>query len=80
LSPYPAAFTYLDGKLLKIYKANKEHRAATSPPGEVETDNKSYLKYAAQDGYINVEELQLEGKKRMNVIDFLRGYRSTTLS
>jgi len=75
LSPYPAAFAYLDGKLLKIYKAKKEKAHPNLAPGEIETDKKSYLKFAASDGYINIEELQLEGKKRMNVVEFLRGYR-----
>jgi len=75
LSPYPAAFTYMDGKLLKIYKAKKEIAPPVTAPGEWETDKKSYLKFAGTDGYIIVEELQLEGKKKMNVVDFLRGYR-----
>ncbi len=75
LSPYPAAFTYLDGKLLKIYKAKKEKGTPDVAPGESETDKKSYLKFAGSNGYLNVEELQMEGKKKMNVVDFLRGYR-----
>ena len=75
LSPYPAAFTYLDGKLLKIYKAKKEIVHPAVLPGEVETDKKSYLKFAGSDGYIIVEELQVEGKKKMGVVEFLRGYR-----
>ena len=75
LSPYPAAFAYLDGKLLKIYKAKKEKAHPNLAPGEIETDKKSYLKFASSDGYINIEELQLEGKKRMNVVEFLRGYK-----
>ena len=75
LSPYPAAFTYMDGKLLKIYRAKKEKGHPTLTPGEIETDKKSYLKFAGSDGYINVEELQMEGKKRMDIVDFLRGYR-----
>jgi methionyl-tRNA formyltransferase len=44
-------------------------------PGNFITDRKSYLKFAARDGYISVKELQLEGKKRMRVADFLRGWR-----
>jgi methionyl-tRNA formyltransferase len=83
LSPYPAAFTQLDGKMLKIYKAEKEafsnavHSAqATVPaPGTPQTDGKSYLRFAGADGFISVTDLQLEGKKRMAVSDFLRGYR-----
>jgi methionyl-tRNA formyltransferase len=75
LSPYPAAFTYLDGKLLKIFKADKTLAAPAIAAGEYETDGKTYLRFAAADGYINVVELQLEGKKRMRVEDFLRGYK-----
>jgi methionyl-tRNA formyltransferase len=75
LSPYPAAFTQLDGKLLKIFKAKKENITPTIPAGNFETDKKTFLKFASKDGYISVTELQLEGKKRVTVEDFLRGYR-----
>ena len=75
LSPYPAAFTSLNDKNLKIYKAKKEPHAAPKSPGSIETDNKTYLKFAAKDGYIHVTELQLEGKKKMTVEEFLRGFR-----
>lgn len=76
LSPYPAAFTWLKGKKLKIINAEKEITNANDTPGEHITDNKSYLKFACKNGYIVVTELQLEGKKKMNVKDFLRGWRS----
>lgn len=75
LSPYPAAFTQLDGKTLKIYSAKKEHSKHPDTPGTISTDKKTFLKFATADGYISVQEIQLEGKKRMNVEDFLRGYR-----
>ncbi|WP_293946061.1 MULTISPECIES: methionyl-tRNA formyltransferase [unclassified Sphingobacterium] len=75
LSPYPTAFTTLNDKVLKIYKTEKEKMATVTVPGTVETDQKNYLKFATQDGYISVSELQLEGKKKMNVVDFLKGYR-----
>ncbi|AEW00840.1 methionyl-tRNA formyltransferase [Niastella koreensis] len=75
LSPYPAAFTRLDAKILKIYKAKKELHNAPKSAGSFETDNKTYLKFAGSDGYIYVTELQLEGKKRMTIEEFLRGYR-----
>lgn len=78
LSPYPAAFTELHGKILKIYKAEKEITIPSSHPGGVESDKKTHLKFACADGYIKVKELQLEGKKRMNVEDFLRGYKFPT--
>jgi methionyl-tRNA formyltransferase len=76
LSPFPAAFTQLDGKTLKIYKSSKEPVFISSmAAGEYKTDGKTHLKFACADGFILVHELQLEGKKRMLVEDFLRGYR-----
>lgn len=75
LSPYPAAFTFLQGKKLKIFSGEKQQQAGLKSAGNYVTDNKSYLKFAAKDGYISIKELQLEGKKRMDVVDFLRGWR-----
>jgi methionyl-tRNA formyltransferase len=73
LSPYPGAVTKLNGKILKIYKSQKEVRPVEQKPGEVLSDNKNYLKFTCADGYITVLDMQLEGKKRMAVEDFLRG-------
>jgi methionyl-tRNA formyltransferase len=75
LSPYPGAFGSLHNKMLKIYKSQKEEKEPSVSAGEYITDRKSYLKFACADGYINVKELQLEGKKRMMIDEFLRGYR-----
>ena len=75
LSPYPAAFTFLNGKKMKVYKADKVYKAPAVSIGEFETDEKSFLQFACTDGYISITELQLEGKKKMMVVDFLRGYR-----
>ncbi len=75
LSPYPAAFTYLDGKLLKIYKASYTIADTHHAAGAYNTDGKSFLQFAAADGWVTVLELQLEGKKRMEVDAFLRGHR-----
>jgi methionyl-tRNA formyltransferase len=77
LSPFPGAFTELGDKTLKIFKAEKEPSCPTSKPGKWESDGKTYLKFAARDGYILLKDIQLEGKKRMLVEDFLRGYRFT---
>jgi methionyl-tRNA formyltransferase len=73
LSPYPGAFADFNGKMIKIYSATKEQETPTIKQGDFLTDKKTYLKFAASDGYINVKELQLEGKKKMLVADFLRG-------
>ena len=75
LSPYPAAFTVLNEKMLKIYRAKKEIIIPAHTEGEYETDGKTFLKFACTNGYLNILELQLEGKKRMGVEEFLRGYR-----
>lgn len=75
LSPFPGAFTLLEGKMLKIYRSRKEFSLPQSKPGKYETDCKTYLKFACADGYVTVTELQLEGKKRMGIEEFLRGYR-----
>jgi methionyl-tRNA formyltransferase len=74
LSPFPGALTKLDDKILKIFAAQKEICNHQSPAGSVLTDNKTYLKFACADGYLHITDLQLEGKKRMQVADFLRGY------
>lgn len=75
LSPYPAAYTMLEGKTLKIYDIEKDNNATSTAPGSFETDGKTQLSFSTADGRILIKELQIEGKKRMNTIDFLRGYR-----
>jgi methionyl-tRNA formyltransferase len=74
LSPHPAAYTMLQDKVLKVYRTHVEQGSAATP-GSFDTDGKSYLRFAAIDGWVYIDELQLEGKKRMNVEDFLRGFR-----
>ena len=76
LSPYPGAFTYLDGKKLKIYQATIDNTSSKNMlPGTFVTDGKSELKIAAINGWLLITDLQLEGKKRMDVASFLRGHR-----
>jgi methionyl-tRNA formyltransferase len=75
LSPFPGAFTSFDQKLLKIYRSEKESVSHDSVPGTYITDKKNFLKFACPDGFLHLLELQPEGKKKMNVHDFLRGYR-----
>ncbi len=73
LSPFPAAFSQLNGKKIKIFVAAIEVVEHPFEMGSVHTDNKSYLKYACADGFISIVEMQLEGKTKMNIADFLRG-------
>ena len=90
LSPYPAAFTELskDDKALqlKIYKSVKvtgdeyqtmleQNGLSSAAPGTVLSDGKSYLAFSTADGAISATEIQLAGKKRMAVKDFLIGFR-----
>lgn len=77
LSPYPAAWTTLNGKAVKIYETEKEFTAHNLQIGTIISDGKSTFKVATHDGYINVKVLQLEGKKRMPVADLLRGFKVT---
>jgi len=76
LSPHPTAFTKLDGKKMKIFKASRhdDSRPSSALTGTYQTDNKTYLQFACGDGHLSILELQLEGKKRMGVGEFLRGY------
>jgi len=75
LSPYPTAFTKLNEKTLKVFKAELEDKEPGIAPGGFLTDGKTYLKFAAKDGFIKLTDLQYEGKKRMQVDEFLRGMR-----
>lgn len=75
LSPYPAAFTELGDKTIKVYQCEKEMVLPTTRIGRWESDKKTFLKFACRNGYIHLKDIQLEGKKRMNIEEFLRGYR-----
>jgi methionyl-tRNA formyltransferase len=75
LSPSPTAYTLLNDKVLKIYNANYEHGEPGITTGGFITDNKTHLKFAAKDGFISVIDVQLEGKKRMGIEEFLRGVK-----
>jgi len=75
LSPYPTAFTLLNDKTLKIFKAELEDKEPAIVAGGFLTDGKTYLKFATKDGFIKLLDIQYEGKKRMVIEDFLRGMR-----
>jgi methionyl-tRNA formyltransferase len=75
LSPYPAAFTTLKGKVFKIYKSDFKTVKPAVATGEYETDNKTFLRFAATDGYIYAKNVRAEGKNRMDIVEFLRGFR-----
>lgn len=76
LSPYPAAWTTLDGVMLKVYRVKNipdRERVGNAVPGTIDTDGKNYLYVACKDGWVTLESLQLAGKRRMDTRDFLRG-------
>lgn len=75
LSPYPAAWTRLDGLKLKIYRVSKEIIQPSIEPGKFICNNKDSLKFATNDGFIHIHDLQLQGKKRMDIKSFLNGYK-----
>jgi len=77
LSPYPASFVQIvspEGKefVLKIFKTKVENKG--SKAGKIYTDNKTFLSLGLNDGQLKVIEMQLQGKKRMPIEDFLRGF------
>jgi methionyl-tRNA formyltransferase len=74
LSPYPGAFTHLNDKLFKIYEAVKEISVESTAPGTVLVE-KNALKFACLDGYICPTLVQPEGKRKMEIGDFVRGMR-----
>ena len=74
LSPYPAAWTTLAGKTFKVFKTSiVGHTERLQNAGEFFTDNKNYLYLKTKDGWISIDELQPEGKKKMTVQEFFRG-------
>jgi methionyl-tRNA formyltransferase len=75
LSPYPCAFSFLNDKKLKVYFGEKEIISHSEIAGTISSDNKTFLKFATADGFIKLTDLQLEGKKRMGVEEFLRGFK-----
>jgi len=79
LSPYPAAFTRLlesDGNevALKIFKAIPQETKELLPPGHFKTNNKDELEIFTSNGKLRILEVQLAGRKRMSIRDFLRGH------
>ena len=76
LSPYPGAWTELQGKTCKIFTSTTlEGKLSGKAPGEWTSDFKTYLHFQCGEGILVVQELQLEGKKRMKVDELLRGWK-----
>ncbi|GAB3296499.1 methionyl-tRNA formyltransferase [Hymenobacter humi] len=80
LSPIPTAFAPLpDGRILKIFRAQvlpaEEADQPLAAPGTWASDGRNYLRVAAADAWLNLLDVQLEGKKRMSVAELLRGFK-----
>ncbi len=75
LSPYPAAWTILEGKVLKVFAVKESPEGSKKGIAIVESDSKTYLRVKTKDKSLDITELQLEGKKKMGVEEFLRGYQ-----
>lgn len=74
MSPYPAAWTELNGQHCKLFSVSlQDEQASGLEPGALKTDNKTFIAIKAADQLVYINELQLQGKKRMPVEDFLRG-------
>ncbi|MCK9414284.1 MAG: methionyl-tRNA formyltransferase [Prolixibacteraceae bacterium] len=79
LSPYPTAWTELSAPskeniILKIFRASLEKCSHRNSPGTILSDQKKYAKIACAHGYLSITDLQLAGKKRMGIEEFLRGF------
>jgi len=75
LSPYPGAWTTIDDKIFKIFKGTKDETNHKKGSGSIITDNKKYLKITTKDGAINITDVKMQGKKRMDIKSFLNGYK-----
>ena len=74
LSPTPAAYTQLEGHVLKIFTAEANQNKVSETAGTIGAVGAAGLPVAASDGYVILKDVQLAGKKRMLAQDFLRGY------
>ncbi|MDE5780981.1 MAG: methionyl-tRNA formyltransferase [Lachnospiraceae bacterium] len=75
LNPWPSAYTSLNGKTLKIWDADVRKEKTDIPPGEIIEVTNDEILVSTGDGVLIINELQLEGKKRMDTESFLRGYK-----
>lgn len=75
LAPFPGALTKVDGKIVKLFSTSILTENPKEPIGSFVTDGKTFARFACSDGYIQLNDIQWEGKKRMPIADFLRGYK-----
>ena len=76
LNPWPSAFTYFNGKTVKIWGADViTDISADKLPGEILEVTKDSIFVNTKENVLRIKELQLEGKKRLKTAEFLRGYK-----
>lgn len=75
LNPFPSAFCDFEGQSMKVFAVEKEIIEDDVNVGTMQTDQKSFVKFKAKDGWIHIKEAQLPGKRRMGIENILRGYR-----
>jgi methionyl-tRNA formyltransferase len=75
LSPYPAAWIIFEGKNLKVFRGKKIPGMVDVIPGEYQIVGQTSLRFACNDGWYEITDLQIEGKKRMTTVELLRGRR-----
>jgi methionyl-tRNA formyltransferase len=79
LAPYPCARSFLRNDAgtfsFKIFESQSEHEEHSFTPGHIVSDGKHFLKIACRNGFLNIVSIQLEGKKKMSTIEFLRGFK-----
>ena len=79
LSPFPCSYAVLDGKIVKIYKAEKGNNKTEAASGEIIGCSKNGIEVKTNDGSIFIKELKVEGKKRMDAVSFLNGIEKDSL-
>jgi methionyl-tRNA formyltransferase len=73
---WPTAYTFLDGKMMKIFEAAIEENAeATESPGQIRAITREGILVGTGCGVLKIKEIQMENKKRMRAHDFAQGYR-----
>jgi methionyl-tRNA formyltransferase len=79
LSPYPCARSFFEKDsasiAFKVFESRAEPDDIAHKPGEIISDGRHFLKIACKNGLVNIVSLQIEGKKRMSTIEFLRGFK-----
>ena len=74
LAPFPGAYTYLDGKLLKLFRPKTISASVEAPPGTIVEATHDGLKISTGQGVLLIKEVQLQGKRRLPVKEFIKGH------